>query len=107
MLLVPYDEMSDSLNYLKINGNEMTVFAEKEIFFPIDFTTQSSYINGKIYSLKGSTFFRDSIRNIIGTKKTINDGIISDYNLIRQLYLTQTKGFYCIKSDNIIILSIK
>ena len=104
---VPYNEMSDSSNYLTINGNEMTVFAEKEICFPIDFSMQSSFITGKLYSLKGSTFFRDSLRNIIGTEKTINDGMISDYNLIRQLYPAQNKGFYCVKSDNVIILSIQ
>ena len=105
---VPYNGIRDSINKLTIRGNEMTVYADKIICFPIDFKQQASYITGKLYTLKGSSYFIDSDKNLIGTKKEIKDGIISDYNIIRQLYPTQTDGFYCVELENsMIILSIQ
>ena len=97
---VPYDSSLDSLNKLTINGNEMTVYADKEICFPIDFKTQNSYITGKLYTLKGSSYFKYPKGGIIGTKKEIKDGIFTDYNLIRQINPNIEKGFYCVQSDN-------
>ena len=52
---VPYDADYDSMNSLSIDGNEMTIYAEKRICFPIDFKSQNTYISGKLYSLKGRT----------------------------------------------------
>ena len=104
---VPYDADYDSMNSLSIDGNEMTIYAEKRICFPIDFKSQNTYISGKLYSLKGRTYFADSRKMTIGTMKEITDGIISEYNVIKQLDPTKDKGFYCIEADNKIILTIQ
>lgn len=104
---VPYDGEYDSMNSLTINGNEMTIYAERKICFPIDFKSQYTYISGKLYSLKATTYFADSRKLVIGTTKEITDGIISEYNVIKQLDPTKDKGYYCIESGDIIILTIQ
>lgn len=68
---VPYNGIRDSINKLTIRGNEMTVYADNIICFPIDFKQQASYITGKLYTLKGSSYFTDSDKQLIGTKKKL------------------------------------
>ena len=92
---------------LIINGNEITVaLSENEICFPIDFETKFSSITGKLYTLKGNTYFKneDSSERIEGT--VIQDGIISDYNEIRTLNKISS-GFYCVYAEDHILLTIQ
>ena len=91
---------------LTINGNEITVGSiNKEICFHIDFDDNFSAITGKLYTLKGKTTFKNSLLQLI-YENEITDGIISDYNDIKTKY-GFSDGYYCVSSDQKIILTIQ
>ena len=99
---------------LVINGNEITIAVDnlEEVCFPVDYDEKKfSAITGKLYTLKGTTSFKDKKNQPVKIegqecKTEVIDGIISDYNDIRKQSETE-EGYYCIASDNTIVFTIQ
>ena len=89
-------------NKLKENSKEIIAIKPnniEEICFPIKFNEKyPMHINGKIYTRKAFTFFKDEKGEIIDlTTNNITNGILSDLNAFSFLDLPyKTEGHFCL-----------
>ena len=90
--------------YLTENTRERMIASKGEVCLPIKITEGLSFINGKIYTKKAKTYFKDNNDEIIQIsgktyESTINNGIISDMNILR-ISGHEDGGYYCINNED-------
>ena len=90
---------------LKLNANEMTVASNDKVCLPIKGTNGLSFITGKIYTKRATTYFMENRETF--SKTNIINGMIIDINAIKVSEEDQT--FYCLEpyNNDLIIFSIQ